>query len=127
MKLDARRVEAFLANPGATRVVLFHGEDEGLIREWAAQLVRTVAGSASGWTTSAALTVKATLFADIASAQLQLSSVNLQKYIKARDPSAPVDGLVAWYSFDDMPAVPDGVAPTYRSNFATLDGWGCDE
>ena len=45
MKLDARRVEAFLANPGATRVVLFHGEDEGLIREWAAQLVRTVAGS----------------------------------------------------------------------------------
>jgi DNA polymerase-3 subunit delta len=45
MKLDARRVEAFLANPGATRVVLLHGEDEGLIREWAAQLVRGVAGS----------------------------------------------------------------------------------
>ncbi len=45
MKLDARRVEAFLDDPGAVRAVLFHGEDAGLIREWAARVVRRVAGS----------------------------------------------------------------------------------
>ena len=45
MKLDARRVEAFLDNPGTVRAVLFHGEDTGLIREWAARAVRSVAGS----------------------------------------------------------------------------------
>lgn len=45
MKLDARRIEAFLRDPGAARVVLLHGEDAGLIRERAGQLVRAVAGS----------------------------------------------------------------------------------
>jgi len=33
VKLDARRVEAFLRDPGAVRAVLLHGEDAGLIRE----------------------------------------------------------------------------------------------
>jgi DNA polymerase III subunit delta len=46
MKLDARRIEAFLKDPGDTRVVLLHGEDVGLIRDRAARLVRAVAGSA---------------------------------------------------------------------------------
>jgi DNA polymerase III subunit delta len=45
MKLDGRRIEAFLNDPGAVRVVLLHGEDVGLIRERAARLVRAVAGS----------------------------------------------------------------------------------
>lgn len=45
MKIDARRVDAFLTNPSPARVVLFHGDDEGLIREHAARLVRNVAGS----------------------------------------------------------------------------------
>jgi DNA polymerase III subunit delta len=45
MKLDTRRVEAFLRDPGATRVVLLYGDDVGLIRERAARLVRTVAGT----------------------------------------------------------------------------------
>jgi DNA polymerase-3 subunit delta len=45
MKLDARRVEAFLREPGAARVVLLYGDDVGLIRERAARLVRTVAGT----------------------------------------------------------------------------------
>lgn len=45
MKLDARRVEAFLSDPGSVRVVLLHGEDAGLIRERAARLVKGVAGS----------------------------------------------------------------------------------
>ncbi len=44
MKLDARAVERFLANPGDCRVVLLHGEDAGLIRERANQLTRKVAG-----------------------------------------------------------------------------------
>ena len=39
MKLDGRRIEAFLNDPGAVRVVLLHGEDVGLIRERAARLV----------------------------------------------------------------------------------------
>lgn len=45
MKLEPRRLEAFLADPGAARVVLFHGEDEGQIRELAGRLVRNIAGS----------------------------------------------------------------------------------
>jgi len=42
-KLDARRVAAFLADPGASRVVLLHGDDPGLIRERAEVLVKSVA------------------------------------------------------------------------------------
>ena len=42
-KLDARRVTAFLADPGACRVALLHGDDPGLIRERAEALVRSVA------------------------------------------------------------------------------------
>lgn len=45
MKLEARRVAAFLRDPGSCRVVLLHGEDAGLIRERAEALVRTAAGS----------------------------------------------------------------------------------
>ena len=33
MKLDARRIPAFLKDPGTCRVVLLHGEDAGLIRD----------------------------------------------------------------------------------------------
>ncbi len=45
MKLDPRRLPAFLANPGPTRVVLLHGEDAGAIRGHADALTRAVAGS----------------------------------------------------------------------------------
>lgn len=45
MKLDARRVAAFLDAPGECRVVLLYGDDVGLIRERAARLVRAVAGA----------------------------------------------------------------------------------
>lgn len=45
MKIDARRVEGFLREPGACRAVLLYGEDVGLIRARAAGLVRAVAGS----------------------------------------------------------------------------------
>jgi DNA polymerase-3 subunit delta len=41
-KLDARRVGAFLADPGGCRVALLHGDDPGLIRERAEALVRSV-------------------------------------------------------------------------------------
>ena len=43
-KLDARRVEAFLADPKDCRVVLLHGDDPGLIRERAEALARAVTG-----------------------------------------------------------------------------------
>jgi DNA polymerase-3 subunit delta len=42
-KIDARRVAAFLSDPGGCRVVLLHGDDPGLIRERAEALVRSVA------------------------------------------------------------------------------------
>jgi DNA polymerase-3 subunit delta len=45
MKLAPARVEAFLREPGPCRVVLLYGEDAGMIRDRAASLVRTVAGS----------------------------------------------------------------------------------
>ena len=45
MKLDVRRVEAFLEAPGACRAVLLYGDDIGMIRERSNRLVRTVAGS----------------------------------------------------------------------------------
>ncbi|MEJ0049393.1 MAG: DNA polymerase III subunit delta [Rhodospirillales bacterium] len=45
MKLDARQVAGFLRRPGPCRVVLLHGDDEGLIRERARELTLSVAGS----------------------------------------------------------------------------------
>ncbi|WP_439599456.1 DNA polymerase III subunit delta [Falsiroseomonas sp.] len=45
-KLDPKRIAAFLDNPGATRAVLLHGDDAGLARERAEQLVRAVLGGA---------------------------------------------------------------------------------
>jgi DNA polymerase-3 subunit delta len=45
MKLAPARVEAFLREPGASRVVLLYGDDAGMIRDRAAALVRTVAGA----------------------------------------------------------------------------------
>jgi DNA polymerase-3 subunit delta len=45
LKLDARQVAGFLRAPGATRMALLHGEDEGLLRERAQALTRRVAGS----------------------------------------------------------------------------------
>src|SRR5271170_189869 len=45
LKIDARRVAAFLRDPGSCRVVLLFGEDTGLIRERADALVRAVAGA----------------------------------------------------------------------------------
>ncbi len=46
MKIEPRRVPAFLRDPGRCRVVLLHGEDGGLIRERADRLTRLVAGAA---------------------------------------------------------------------------------
>jgi DNA polymerase-3 subunit delta len=43
-KLDARRAAAVLADPGAYRAVLLHGDDAGLVRERAEALVRAVLG-----------------------------------------------------------------------------------
>ncbi len=43
-KLDARRLGAFLKDPGPARVVLLHGEDAGLIRERADALQLAVVG-----------------------------------------------------------------------------------
>ena len=44
MKLDARRIPAFLADPGSARGVLLYGPDTGLVRERAEGLVRLAAG-----------------------------------------------------------------------------------
>jgi DNA polymerase-3 subunit delta len=46
MKLEARRVESFLRDPGDVRAALLFGDDAGLVRERAGRLVRSVAGSA---------------------------------------------------------------------------------
>jgi DNA polymerase III subunit delta len=45
VKLEQHRIDAFLHDPGAATVVLLYGDDIGLIRDRAAQLVRAVAGS----------------------------------------------------------------------------------
>ncbi|MDT7952918.1 MAG: DNA polymerase III subunit delta [Acetobacteraceae bacterium] len=45
MKLDARRLPAFLRDPGAIRLVLLHGDDEGLIRQRAEALTVAVVGA----------------------------------------------------------------------------------
>ena len=45
MRIDPRRIDAFIRDPGACRVVLLHGEDVGLIRLRAETMVRAVAGS----------------------------------------------------------------------------------
>ena len=46
MKLDARRIEAFLRDPGSVRAALLYGDDAGLIRDRSVRLVRAVAGAA---------------------------------------------------------------------------------
>lgn len=43
-KLDPKRIAGFLANPGATRAVLLHGDDAGLARERAEALMHAVLG-----------------------------------------------------------------------------------
>ncbi|HET6236763.1 MAG TPA: DNA polymerase III subunit delta [Acetobacteraceae bacterium] len=45
MRIDARRVDAFVRDPGTCRVVLFHGDDAGLIRLRAETMTRAVAGA----------------------------------------------------------------------------------
>ena len=45
MKLDGRRLEAFLDAPGNCHAVLLFGDDIGMIRERGTRLVRAVAGS----------------------------------------------------------------------------------
>jgi DNA polymerase III subunit delta len=45
VKLPPQRVEAFLRDPGACRVVLLYGDDAGMMRDRASALVRAVAGS----------------------------------------------------------------------------------
>ena len=45
MKLEPRRTEEFLRDPGRARAVLLYGDDLGLIRERAGRLVRAVAGT----------------------------------------------------------------------------------
>lgn len=45
MKLEVGRIPAFLRNPGATRVVLLHGEDEGTVRHRAETLTTAVVGT----------------------------------------------------------------------------------
>ena len=45
MKLDARRIAAFLRDPGPARIVLLHGEDEGLVRHRADTLTESVVGA----------------------------------------------------------------------------------
>ena len=45
MKVDPRRIDAFLRDPGTCRVVLLHGDDAGLIRLRTEALVRAVAGA----------------------------------------------------------------------------------
>jgi DNA polymerase-3 subunit delta len=44
MKLEARRIAAFLREPGTVRVVLLHGEDEGMVRHRADALTQAVVG-----------------------------------------------------------------------------------
>ncbi len=46
VKLDARRAEALLRDPGRIRAVLLHGDDAGLIRDRGTRLARAVAGEA---------------------------------------------------------------------------------
>jgi DNA polymerase-3 subunit delta len=45
LKIDARQVSGFMRDPGACRVVLLYGDDEGLIRERARGLTKLIAGT----------------------------------------------------------------------------------
>jgi DNA polymerase-3 subunit delta len=45
MKLDARRIDAFLRDPGSARAVLLYGDDVGLIRERGGRLVHAIVGA----------------------------------------------------------------------------------
>lgn len=73
MKLDARRVGAFLRGPGSARVVLLHGDDIGMIRERAEALTRLVAGGLSDPFRVAELTREESSGLDLEAAALPLT------------------------------------------------------
>ena len=85
MKLDARRIESVIADPGKLRAVLFFGEDEGLIRDLAARLVRNVAGSLTD--PFLVVDVERDNLASLRSEMASLSLMGGRKVVRLRDAS----------------------------------------
>ncbi len=93
MKLDNRQVAAFLRNPGATRLVLLFGEDEGLLRERAQSLARQVAGDLNDPFRVVELTREG--WAGIPSEMAALSMIGGRRVILVRDATDAVLAHVA--------------------------------
>ncbi|HET9018804.1 MAG TPA: DNA polymerase III subunit delta, partial [Acetobacteraceae bacterium] len=97
MKLEPRRVEAFLNDPGAARVVLLYGDDAGQIADRAVRLVRRVAGNAADPFLTAELTRDS--FARIGEEMTALALTGGRRVIRVRDASdactAEVEGALA--------------------------------
>jgi DNA polymerase III subunit delta len=83
MKLSTAQVAGFLRDPGRARVVLLHGEDEGLIRERARDLTKLVAGSLNDPFRVAELDRDA--WPNIAAEAAAISMVGGRRVIRLRD------------------------------------------
>lgn len=83
MKLDARRIEAFLREPGECRAALLYGDDLGLIRERATRLVRSLtAGNVDPFQVTE---LEPQTFARIPEAFTSLSLLGGRRVVRVRD------------------------------------------
>jgi DNA polymerase-3 subunit delta len=93
LKLDARQIAGFLRDPGPCRLVLLHGEDEGLIHERAQHLTRLVTGSLNDPFLVADLTRET--WPQIPAEMAALSMIGGRRVIRVRDAADAILAPVA--------------------------------
>jgi DNA polymerase-3 subunit delta len=91
-KLDSRRIAAFLKDPGATRAVLLHGDDAGLVRERADVLQATVIGGNDPFRLAEMARDQASKAGALAGEMAALSMTGGRRLVRVRDAT---DGLAA--------------------------------
>jgi DNA polymerase-3 subunit delta len=114
MKLEPRRIEQFLRDPGEVEVALFYGDDLGLIRERAARLVGTVAGSLDDPFRVAEIDRDG--FADIVDQMASLSLTGGRRVVRVREAGDAVAAAVQ--------AVIDRGARGFAGNMLVLEAFG---
>ena len=121
MKLDARRVAAFLRDPGAARIVLLHGEDEGLVRHRADALTMAVVGARDDPFRVAWLSREDhSRLLEEASAIAMLGGRRVVRVRDAGDALAPVVQLVAAGAGDSLVVLETSGALPARSKLRAL-------
>jgi DNA polymerase-3 subunit delta len=93
-KIDPRRVAAFLKEPGASRAVLLHGEDAGLVRERAEALQHGVLGGDDPFRLAELTREAAARPGALAGEMAALSMTGGRRVVRVRDASDALAGAV---------------------------------